>query len=417
MHFPVFWGRMKILFVTPDIKWPLTHGAGIRKWNILQGLLSIGPVDVIACGVSSTGRQNGAYAACKNVFYLGPDLVNETLTQRRRRESTLGQSWTVMTNSLPQAFINGNMNSARELFKEIISHNEYSLVWIETLRLGTFLDISNTARHVTRVLDGDDFSWIRDLGILRNTKFYGSKILGYFDIIKMRRLELQCSKKYSCVIRCSEEDAKRQGGNNVVVIPNGTDVPDVANRKPESRILFVGFLSYEPNRMGVEWFIRTVWPSVFKKFPNARFDIVGKGPSNEILSANGNNGVTVHGFIKDLSKIYESATVSVVPLHAGGGTRLKILESLGRGVPVISTTVGAYGIPLTESHGLIRSDGASAFSIQCINALQSGADGIQRAAQSGRIAVSETFDWKVLRKTVSDVARGLLKLSALPPTV
>lgn len=407
---------MKLLFVTPDIKWPLAHGAGIRKWNILQGLLSIGPVDVIACGGSANGHQDGAYAGCDNVFCLSPDLVGETLAQRRRRESNLGRSWNLLTSPLPQAFIKGDLSSAREFFREIISRNDYSLVWVETLRCGTLLNISNAAQHIPRVLDGDDFGWVRDLGILRNTSGYSTKFLEYVDVLKMRRLELQCTHKYSSVIRCSEEDARRQGGNNVAVIPNGTDVPEVANRHPESRILFVGLLSYEPNRLGIEWFLRTVWPSVFKKIPNARFDVVGKDPSDEILAANGRNGVTVHGFVNDLTKLYESATVSIVPLHAGGGTRLKILESLGRGVPVISTTVGAYGIPLTERHGLIRSDGASAFSIQCINALQSGADEMQRAAQSGRIAVSETFDWKILRSAAADVARKLLNAGALPPT-
>ena len=407
---------MNLLFVTPDIKWPLTHGAGIRKWNILQGLLSTGPVDVLACGGSADGHQGGAYAGCKSVFYLGNDVLSETLAQRRRRESNLGRSWTVMTNSLPQAFIKGDMNSAREFFRQIISRNDYSLIWVETLRCDTLLNVSGTAQHIPRVLDGDDFGWIRDLGILRNSKSYRTKFLEYIDILKMRRLELQCTHKYSRVIRCSEEDARLQGGNNVAVIPNGTDVPEVTNRNPESRILFVGLLSYAPNRIGVEWFIRAVWPSILKEIPNARFDVVGKDPSDEILSANGKNGITIHGFVNDLTRLYESATVSIVPLHAGGGTRLKILESLGRGVPVISTTVGAYGIPLTESHGLIRSDGANSFSIQCINALQKGADEIQRAAQSGRVAISEAFDWKILRKSVADVAKRLLNESNLPHT-
>lgn len=232
----------------------------------------------------------------------------------------------------------------------------------------------------------------------------------------MRHLELQCTRKYSCVIRCSENDARLQGGNNVAVIPNGTDVPEVANRHPESRILFVGLLSYAPNRIGIEWFIRTVWPLIVKEMPDTRLDVVGRDPSDEILAANGKNGITVHGFVDDLAKLYASAAFSIVPLHAGGGTRLKILESLGRGVPVISTTVGAYGIPLTDSHGLIRSDGARAFSIQCIHALQNGADGIQRAAQTGRIAVSELFDWKILRRAVADVVRKLMNDGAQPPT-
>ena len=408
---------MKLLFVTPDIQWPLIHGAGIRKWNILQGLLSIGSVDVISCGGTESEHPNEAYSGCENVFYLRPELLNETVAQRRVRESTLRRLRATITNWLPQTIIKGDMRSAQEIFRDIISSREYSFIWVESLRCGTFLDVPNIAQHMARVLDGDDFSWIRDFGILRNTAGYGAKILEYIDVLKLRHLELQCTKKYSRVIRCSKEDAKAQGGTNVIVIPNGTDVPILANRKPESRILFVGLLSYPPNRMGIEWFIRTVWPSISKKTPNARLDIVGKDPSDEILAANGKNGVTVHGFVDNLTALYESATASIVPLHAGGGTRLKILESLGRGVPVISTNVGAYGIPLNESHGLIRCDGAGAFSAQCINALQKDADEIQRAAKLGRVAVTEAFDWKILRRTVSDVAKNLLESNSAPPTV
>jgi glycosyltransferase involved in cell wall biosynthesis len=407
---------MKLLFVTPDIQWPLIHGAGIRKWNILQGLLSIASVDVIACGTSAIRNHDNAYAGCNRVFSLSQDLFRETLTQRKLRESNIQRLWTVLTNPLPQSLIKGDMYSAREFFREIVSRDQYSLIWVETLRCGTYLDIPNASHHTIRVLDGDDFSWIRDLGILRNIKGYGAKVLEYIDVLKMRQLELRCPNKYSYVIRCSDEDAKLQGGKNVIVIPNGTDVPAVANRKPGARLLFVGLLSYEPNRMGTEWFIRSVWPSIIKNVPNAHLDIVGKDPSNEILSASGKNGITVHGFVNDLTEFYESAAVSIVPLHAGGGTRLKILESLGRGVPVISTTIGAYGIPLTEFHGLIRRDNAEAFSTQCINALQTDTAEIQRAAQRGRVAVSENYDWKLLRKAVSGVANSLLSVKESPST-
>ena len=408
---------MKLLFVTPDIKWPLTHGAGIRKWNILQGLLSIGSVDLISCGGSRSEHINEAYAGCENVFYMSPELLHETPTQRRLRESTFRRSWATISNLLPQTLVKGDTRSAQNIFRDIISTREYSLVWVESLRCGTFLDIPDIAQHMARVLDGDDFSWIRDFGILRNTAGYGTKILEYIDVLKMRHLELQCKKKYSRVIRCSEEDAKAQGGTNVIVIPNGTDVPIAANRNPESRILFVGLLSYAPNRMGIEWFIRTVWPSILDKIPNAHLDIVGKDPSDEILATNGKNGVTVHGFVDNLTTLYESATASIVPLHAGGGTRLKVLESLGRGVPVISTTVGAYGIPLNESHGLIRCDGARSFSARCINALQQDTDEIQHAARAGRVAITESFDWKILRRAVSNVVTSLLENNSTPPTV
>ena len=394
---------MKILFVTPNIKLPLAYGAEIRKWNILQGLRTIGSVDVVACGGDSHSSQNAAYLGCNEIFHLPSEMINETAAQKRANQSNVMRLMSLIRERLPRSIATGDAIAAQAVIREIIYRNDYSVVWVETLRFGAFLDIANSARHITRILDGDDFSWIRDWGILRGTEGYGAKILEYIDLLKMRRFELRCVRDYSCVVRCSEEDAKRQGRDNVAVIQNGTDVPACTIRRPESRIIFVGLLSYPPNRMGMEWFLSEIWPNIKKRIPAACLDVVGRDPSERILSANGKNGVLVHGFVRDLTKLYETAAASVVPLKAGGGTRLKILESLGRAVPVISTAIGAYGIPLTEVHGLMRRDGVSAFSAQCIEVLEGRGHEFQRAAKKGQAAVSEMFDWKVIQRAVVKV--------------
>lgn len=274
---------------------------------------------------------------------------------------------------------------------------QYSLIWVETLRLGVALDVPGVAGAVNAVLDGDDFAWMRDRDVLRTSPAYGAKVFNYLDLLKTWSWEKTCSKDYSCVIRCSLEDAERQGSKNVVVVPNGAVVPDCVRRVPEERVLFVGVLWYEPNSLGVEWFLSYVWPLVHQEVPTVHLDIVGNGPSERILSANGRLGVTVHGFVEELESLYERATLSVVPLHAGGGTRLKVLEALGRGVPVVSTSIGAYGIPLGDSHGLLRRDGVRAFAGACIELLRNKEHDLQRAALMGRESVSKAFQWKNIR--------------------
>lgn len=398
---------MNVLFVTPNLNWPLSHGAAIRKWNILQGLLSVGPVDVVVCGGEDGVGDNLAYSRCNRVFFIGPEIYNESEEQKRSRESTAERVLGAICSKFPYAFIRGDMRTARSKFRDILGANQYSLVWVETLRCGIFLDVVNcvSAKHI--VLDGDDFSWKRDFSVLRGTRWYGAKIFEYVDVLKMRYWEMQCAGKYSYVARCSREDAIRQGKKNVIVIENGTNVPNVVRRRVEARAIFVGLLSYEPNRIGVEWFISRVWPKIFRKCPEAIFDVVGMNPSQEIMAANGRDGIRVHGFVSDLGELYERAALSVVPLHAGGGTRLKILEAIGRAVPVVSTTIGAYGIPLSEFHGLIRRDGEGAFAAACVDILVQSQDEAQQAAESGRKAVIERFDWREVQKFVTEFARGL----------
>lgn len=394
---------MKILFVTPDINWPLDHGAGIRKWNILQGLLSVSEVDVLIFGGGQDSASSEAYAGCDKKFNFSRDLMAETLDQKELFRSDFRRLLFSVTSNVPQSFIKGDLPSGRQMYSKIVSSNEYSLIWTETLLCAKFFDIANFSSNIARVLDGDDFSWKRDLQVLRNTRFYGAKFLEYIDVLKMWYVERRCAKDFSYVVRCSVEDARAQGASNVVVIPNGANVPKNTIRKPCERLLFVGLLNYPPNRIGVEWLLYEVWPKIFSKVATAELDIVGKDPSEKIRSMHGKCGVRVHGFVKDLNRFYECASASVVPLHAGGGTRLKILESLGRGVPVISTTIGAFGIPLSEECGLIRKDGVTEFSEQCVEVLQNKNHGIQGAAMKGRDAVAEKFDWKIIQRVVSKI--------------
>ena len=396
---------MKILFVTPHIKWPLSEGGGIRKWNILQGLLFVAKVDVVVCGNDEVGGDDQSYRGCERILHINPKERKESEQKIRAYGSNIERLVDIFRDGTPQEFKLGDAALAQQELRNFVGRERYSLVWIETLKWGEFLDVGAATGDVVKILDGDDFSWIRNLGNLGSTPFYGAKILEYIDLLKMRHYELSSVRRYSCVVRCSTEDAKRQGGNNVEVITNGTYVPSSVNRTPETRAIFVGFLGYEPNRIGLEWFLSKVWPRIVAEVPSANLDVVGKKPSVEILRANGKCGVSVHGFVENLDSFYEKAMFSVVPLRAGGGTRLKILESIAREVPVIATNVGAYGIPLGELEGVIRRNGVVSFARQCILLFQKTSHDVQIAARVGREIVATKFDWSISRRAVVELAK------------
>src|SRR6185503_38437 len=112
------------------------------------------------------------------------------------------------------------------------------------------------------------------------------------------------ARRYSYVVRCSDEDVARAPAVNVVSIPNGTAVPAEVNRAPVRSVLFVGELGYPPNAEGLEWFLREVWPGVRRAVPDASFDIVGRNARPGVRDADGVNGVTVHGFVPSLAERY-----------------------------------------------------------------------------------------------------------------
>lgn len=400
---------MNILYVTGDIKWPMTNGTAIRHWNIIQGLRKVGNVDIVACAGEQGAVHAESYRGCGDVYCIAPEVVQETPAQLRRRKSNARRAVDILSKKFPHDFTLGDVTVARAKFGEIVRRKRYALIWVEGLRFGISLDVEGAAQGAVTVLDADDFSWQRDLSVLWHTARYGAKIFDYADVLKTRFWEMRCGQYYSYVVRCSQDDATRQGGTNVWVIPNGTDVPVVVRRRPTVSALFVGQLGYPPNRLGVEWFIMRMWPKIVSAVQGARFDVVGMNPSKEILAANGRAGIRVHGFVQDLREFYEQATMSVVPLQAGGGTRLKILESIGRAVPVVSTSVGAYGIPLTESQGLIRRDDESAFAHACIELLANCGDKLQEAASAGRKTVMQDYNWQRIQTLVAEHVSKVFK--------
>jgi len=183
----------------------------------------------------------------------------------------------------------------------------------------------------------------------------------------------------------------------ITVIPNGVDVARLLPLPPaaEPVVLFVGTLSYEPNIDAAQFFATQVFPRVRQAFPAARFVIAGQHPAPGVRALARLPQVTVTGALTDLLPVYQQAQVVVVPLRAGGGTRLKILEALALGRPVVSTTLGCEGLELDDRLHLRLADEADALAQTVIEVLR---DPAQRAAlaEHGRQRVVERYAWPAL---------------------
>ncbi|MBC8087573.1 MAG: glycosyltransferase, partial [Phycisphaerae bacterium] len=186
---------------------------------------------------------------------------------------------------------------------------------------------------------------------------------------RMRQFEKQWCQRSNLVVAVSDADAvaleKDFGAIKPIAVPTGVDtdyfVPQGKRPREAALFVFVGSMDWLPNEEGVKWFCEAVWPEVRRKIPNARFRIVGRSPSSAVKAlADDKNGVEVTGSVPDVRPHLEAATAMLVPLRIGGGTRLKIFEAMGMECPVISTTIGAEGLPVTDgTHLLIADDVAS----------------------------------------------------------
>src|SRR5262249_40285487 len=152
---------------------------------------------------------------------------------------------------------------------------------------------------------------------------------------------------------------------NVTAVPTGVDLdyfqPNGTAPRP-AEIIFVGSMDWSPNEDAAVEFATHMLPRVRRRVPDARFTIVGRAPPARVKAlARADGGVRVTGRVDDVRPFYEEAAVVVVPLRVGGGTRLKIFEAMAMERPVVSTTIGAEGLPVRDREDIVLADGIDAF--------------------------------------------------------
>jgi polysaccharide biosynthesis protein PslH len=228
----------------------------------------------------------------------------------------------------------------------------------------------------------------------------------------INKVERSLYKTVDALIACSQRDLDifsqmNDGKLQMAVIPNGVSVSNklydngVQLDNPEY-ILFCGTLSSVPNTEGILWFYDNCWPIVKKSNPDLKLLVLGSGEAPKSMNAMINDAsIEFSGTVDDVRSWYNKASVALVPLLSGSGTRLKILEAMSLGLPVVSTSKGAEGIEYTEGKNILIADKKNDFANKVMDLLNSKEErnSIQLYA---RKLVQEKYDWDVVGKSLSD---------------
>jgi glycosyltransferase involved in cell wall biosynthesis len=226
----------------------------------------------------------------------------------------------------------------------------------------------------------------------------------------MGRYERALMRSVDRVLVCSDverELVRVWGVDLAMLVPNGVDTgrysfeeraPRASDAPPT--IVFSGGMDYLPNQDGVRWFIAEVMPEVRKLLPRAKLVVVGKNPPPSLVALARPNEIEITGRVDDVRPYVRAADVMVVPLRIGGGTRLKILEALAMGVPVVSTSVGAEGILVANEKDILIADAPSDLARAVASVCTSPARA-RELAKNGRELVQSRYGWSsVLRELV-----------------
>jgi polysaccharide biosynthesis protein PslH len=220
---------------------------------------------------------------------------------------------------------------------------------------------------------------------------------------------------------CSERERDQLLGRvpaaRIAVIENGVDTARFAEDRerpvPGRQIVFVGAMDYPANSEAAIFFSNRIWPHILKKLRDTELLIVGSCPGPEVLALAQLPGVKVTGMVPDVRPFYRQALAAVVPLRTGGGTRLKILEAMAAGVPVVSTPLGAEGLPIVDGENALLADpdDPHAWTDHLIRLAESPALRA-RLTGAGLRLVETRYDWEILgsklRETYQDWLDGVV---------
>jgi glycosyltransferase involved in cell wall biosynthesis len=230
---------------------------------------------------------------------------------------------------------------------------------------------------------------------------------------KMERYERDTLARFDRVIAVSDRDARqfreRYGARNVVAIPTGVDLDHFVFHAPEAghRVVFTGSMDWLPNVEGIQWLLREVWPSVAARVPQATLKVIGRDPPVHLVRAAEGLPVEFTGFVDDVRPHMRGASAAVIPLHVGGGTRIKAYEAMAQGCPVVSTTIGMEGLPAEPGRHYVLADRPAEFADALVGLLTDPAR-CARLAADARGFVEASFSSERVAREFERICLGLL---------
>lgn len=394
-----------VLAITSELPWPLDSGGKLRTFHVQKALAQAFDHRLI---VPVREDQINHVAELKN---KGINVV-PVLVSARTKPGELGRL--VRARLRGEPYVMYGRHSRSQTYTTVaseVSRDPPRVLWLDHIDSLLFLKHRRTGMRAII-----DLHNMYSLILERMATESGNPLRRWFFRGEARRLaaiERRAARDCDAIVAVSAPEAahyRSLGANRVMVAPNGVDCAAFASM-PTGRascrpiILFVGTLSWGPNVSAAIRLANEIYPQVREQLPAAELWLVGRDPAAEIRALAG-AGITVAGSVPDIRPYLREAALLAVPLDAGGGTRLKILEAFAAGLPVVSTAIGAEGIDAASGEHFViaeRDDMASA----SVRILSDAGEGVRLATNARRLA-TERYDWAVVGEVCVRAVRECL---------
>jgi glycosyltransferase involved in cell wall biosynthesis len=389
---------MRILLVTPYVPHPANSGGRIHVSSQIAYLSQEHDVTLM-CPVR---RDSGQAADARKLAEEYPVKVKAIPWSKRSKIRFLPHLFRYVRGGEPIGNLFFYLEELAEALRLITAQQHFDVVNIHHDCMAPYVDSISPQCRCKTVLSLQNvpyIQWRRMLLVERNLR---RTLTLLRDLPFQKHATLQHIGRYDQTIVISETDRssllKDAPGANIVAVPAGinTDVIRPLNEPAEScDLMLVGSMGYWPNVDAAQFLCREIFPLVVRDVPDAHLFIVGSKPPNDVLRlAEQMEGITVTGYVDSVVPYYEQCCLTLVPLRAGSGIRVKILESLALGRPVVSTTLGCEGLRLTHDRDILIADEAAAFAEYTVR-LTTDQALWQRLVSNGRRQIEQVYDWRV----------------------
>lgn len=422
---------LRILHFVPKECFPVNTGAKLRNYYFARGLAANARVTFLSFAENKPNLENPFIDSQDKPFAPLESFCEQVITVPHENSYSAGKIIRGLVGRFPLTVLNYTTNAMAEVLRRTLEENAFDIVHVESLLLAAYLPIIRAAKNQPLVVcdwHNIDSEVIQRYGTY--TPSLARKVYAQMTAKRMQVLEKQALSLFDGHFVVSQRDRRKlleiAPDSLLFVADNGVDCsfyspesiekaysfwlkkrysPDSRQGNPTNyassdkrhRLLFVGSMDYHANVDAVVKFAKELWPAVFKQNPQITFTIVGRNPSAEILALANLPGIEITGTVVDVRPYYREAFASVVPLRIGGGSRLKILESMAAGVPVISTRLGAEGIEVSDKKNILLAETNSDFFF-AINQLIENTNLNQNLGDAARSFVKHRYDWSVIVK-------------------
>lgn len=395
---------MRILFLSQLIPYPLDAGPKVRSYYVLRWLTEAGhEVTLLAFS-----RESDTAASIDHLRAYCAAVHTVPMPRSRARDAYhLGRS---LLSGQPFLIARDSVDAMQAMVRDLAAVEAFDAVHADQLWMAPYALVAADAVNPRPrlVLDQHNAMFLIPQRLAESSGNPAARALLRREAAVMARYERETCRRFDEVVWVTAEDRAAVGldGETVAstsrqrVIPICIDPDEQATVERVARphrVTFLGGLHWPPNAAGIVWFAREVWPRLRAKFPDAVLTVIGKNPPAELTGgpSSADRDLDIPGYVDDPLPYLRQTAVFIVPLHAGGGMRVKILDAWAWELPVVSTTIGAEGVAVRDGDNLLIADEADDFAAD-VGRVLSEQGLAARLSASGRRAVETAYNWRTV---------------------